>query len=80
MSWVLGAVLIWVAGWALNIWLARRGGMRAVRIAVPVIFGLTLLALWEAPVRGFGVSPVILPPPPGTAPTKNAGRQYSPAS
>lgn len=63
MSWVLGAVLIWVAGWALNIWLARRGGMRAVRIAVPVIFGLTLLAMWEALVRGFGVSPVILPPP-----------------
>ena len=63
MSWVLGAVLIWAAGWALNIWLARRGGMRAVRIAVPVIFGLTLLAMWEALVRGFGVSPVILPPP-----------------
>ena len=63
MSWVLGAVLIWAAGWALNIWLARRGEMRAIRIAVPVIFGLTLLAMWEALVRGFGVSPVILPPP-----------------
>ena len=63
MSWVLGAVLIWAAGWALNVWLARRGEMRAIRIAVPVIFGLTLLAMWEALVRGFGVSPVILPPP-----------------
>ncbi|MEL6564289.1 MAG: ABC transporter permease [Pseudomonadota bacterium] len=63
MSWVLVALLVWAAGWALNVWLARRGEMRAVRIAVPVIFGLTLLAMWEALVRGFGVSPIILPPP-----------------
>ena len=63
MNWVLGALVIWAAGWALNIWLSRRGEMRAVRIAVPVIFGLTLLAMWEALVRGFGVSPVILPLP-----------------
>ena len=76
MSWVLGAVLIWVAGWALNIWLARRGGMRAVRIAVPVIFGLTLLAMWEALVRGFGVSPVILPPPSVVAQTFAASTDF----
>ncbi len=63
MNWVLGALVIWAGGWALNIWLSWRGEMRAVRIAVPVIFGLTLLAMWEALVRGFGISPVILPPP-----------------
>ena len=63
MSWVLVALLVWAAGWALNVWLARRSEMRAVRIVVPVIFGLTLLAMWEALVRGFGVSPIILPPP-----------------
>ncbi|MEM9871009.1 MAG: ABC transporter permease [Pseudomonadota bacterium] len=63
MSWVLVALLVWAAGWALNVWLARRSKMRAVRIVVPVIFGLTLLAMWEALVRGFGVSPIILPPP-----------------
>ncbi|WP_415922039.1 ABC transporter permease [Tateyamaria sp. SN6-1] len=69
MNWVLVAVLIWAAGWALNIWLARWGGLRVVRIAVPVVFGLTLVAMWEALVRGFGVSPVILPPPSTVAAT-----------
>ncbi|MEM8578113.1 MAG: ABC transporter permease [Pseudomonadota bacterium] len=57
---VLGA---WLGGWALNAWLARRGHLRIVRIAVPVIFGLALLAMWEGLVRFFGVSQVVLPPP-----------------
>ncbi|MEL6618292.1 MAG: ABC transporter permease [Pseudomonadota bacterium] len=63
MMWIALALVVWAAGWGLNIWLANRGESRLVRIAVPVIFGLTLLAMWEALVRGFGVSPVILPPP-----------------
>ncbi|MEO0938339.1 MAG: ABC transporter permease [Pseudomonadota bacterium] len=63
MSWLLLALAAWLGGWALNVWLARRGDVRAVRIAVPVIFGLTLIVIWEALVRGFGVSQVILPPP-----------------
>ena len=63
MMWIALALVVWAAGWGLNIWLANRGESRLVRIAVPVIFGLTFLAMWEALVRGFGVSPVILPPP-----------------
>ena len=60
MTWILAGLLIWAAGWALNIWLARqgRGGL-----LIPVIFGLTLLALWECAVRGFDISPVLLPAP-----------------
>ena len=69
MTWILLALVAWAAGWALNVWLAGRGQSRAVRIAVPVIFGLTLLAMWEALVRGFGVSPVILPAPSTVAQT-----------
>nr|WP_245866521.1 ABC transporter permease [Kandeliimicrobium roseum] len=46
----------------MNAWLAARGG-RAVRLAVPAIFGLTLLLLWEMVVRLFGVPGVILPAP-----------------
>jgi NitT/TauT family transport system permease protein len=38
-------------------------GSRGARIAVPVIFGLAVLVVWEGLVRGFGVSPVILPRP-----------------
>ena len=37
------------------------------KLAVPVIFGLTILILWEGLVRGLGVSPVILPPPSAVA-------------
>jgi len=41
----------------------RSLGRRAVSLAVPVVFGLWLLILWEAIVRGAGVPPVLLPPP-----------------
>jgi len=49
----------------LNIWLALSPFSKTllVRVAVPVIFGFTLLVLWEGLVRAFGVSQVILPPP-----------------
>lgn len=65
MSWILGAVIFWGAAWALNAWLANSPyrGRRGTKIAVPLIFGLAVLVVWEGLVRGFGVSGVILPPP-----------------
>lgn len=53
---------IWLIAWGINAILARNGTPGA-RIFVPVIFGLTLLTLWEASVRLYDVSPVILPAP-----------------
>ena len=71
MSWFVGALVFWVAAWAANVWLANSSLSRSlpVRIAVPVIFGLTILVLWEGIVRGFGVSPIILPAPSQVAQT-----------
>ncbi|WP_417723323.1 ABC transporter permease [Salipiger sp.] len=63
MMWILLGIAAWIAGWALNIRLARRPRSRAVSLAVPVIFGATLIVMWEAAVRGFGISPVLLPAP-----------------
>ncbi len=65
MSWLVTALLFWVAATLVNAWLAGSSfsETRVVRIAVPLIFGATLLMLWEGLVRHFGVSPVILPPP-----------------
>ncbi|MFN3144734.1 MAG: ABC transporter permease [Paracoccaceae bacterium] len=65
MSWILGALVFWGAAWALNAWLANSPyrGRRGTKIAVPLIFGLAVLVVWEGLVRGFGVSGVILPPP-----------------
>ncbi|PSL20120.1 ABC transporter permease [Shimia abyssi] len=65
MIWIVGMMAFWAAAWCINVWLANsaHAEKRAVRIAVPVLFGVTILVLWEGLVRGFGVSQVILPPP-----------------
>ncbi|PSM17711.1 ABC transporter permease [Nitratireductor sp. StC3] len=68
MSVFLLAVLFWLAAWAFNEWLVRRQPesrtqARLIGIAVPLIFGVTLLVLWEGAVRGFEVPFVLLPPP-----------------
>ncbi len=65
---IAATLLFWAAAWALNEWLVRRSvatplARRAVRLAVPLIFGLTILVLWEGLVRGFNVPSVLLPPP-----------------
>jgi len=62
---IVGALLFWLAMWALNVRIAgsAMASTRAARIAVPVIFGVTILVVWECLVRGLGVSPIILPPP-----------------
>jgi NitT/TauT family transport system permease protein len=36
-------------------------------LAVPVLFGAFIIYLWEVAVRGFGVSPVLMPAPSSTA-------------
>jgi NitT/TauT family transport system permease protein len=71
MIWLVAALLFWAAAWALNVWLAnsRLSGTLAVRILIPVLFGFTLLVLWEGLVRFFEVSPVILPAPSQVAAT-----------
>jgi len=56
---------IWAIGWAANAWLSNgaHSDTRTVRLIVPIIFGATVLAMWEVAVRLYGVSPVILPAP-----------------
>jgi NitT/TauT family transport system permease protein len=67
-GFVVGAVVFWLAAWATNEWLVRRKfrdpfANRAVRLAVPLLFGISILVLWEGLVRGFNVPSVLLPPP-----------------
>lgn len=65
MMLVVIACVIWAAAWWLNVRLANgaRSDDVAVKVAVPVIFGLTLLVVWELMVRGFEVNPIFLPTP-----------------
>ena len=59
------AILLWLMAWGVNAGLARSrwSGQPWVRVAIPALFGLAVLALWEGVVRGFGVAEVILPAP-----------------
>ncbi|MFQ6180976.1 ABC transporter permease [Sinorhizobium meliloti] len=63
-----GAILFWLAAWAFNEWLVRQqfasdAANNAARLAVPLLFGITILVLWEGIVRGFAVPSVLLPAP-----------------
>ncbi len=59
------ALAIWVAGWWINARLANgpRSDSRAISLLIPIVFGITIIAMWEVLVTMLGVSPIILPPP-----------------
>ena len=62
-DWRVGLLLtIWFVAWGVNVVLSGQRSA-AARLAVPVIFGVTLLVLWQISVRVFGVNQVILPAP-----------------
>ncbi len=68
MNLLLGALAFWIAAWYVNERLVRLNpsgsvAARAVDIAVPALFGITLLVIWEGVTRGLNVSPILLPPP-----------------
>ena len=62
---ILGAIGVWLLGWWLNSRLASGpySGTRMVRFLAPLIFGLTIIGIWELVVRGLEVPLVILPAP-----------------
>jgi NitT/TauT family transport system permease protein len=65
----LGAILsVWFGAWALNAILANRARGAGIRFFVPILFGATLLGLWEMAVRLYEISPIILPAPSAIAP------------
>ncbi|MCF3641445.1 ABC transporter permease [Rhizobium sp. TRM95111] len=66
---VLAATAVfWLAAWVFNEWLVRRRfanhtAERAARLAVPLVFGITILVIWEGLVRGLNIPSVLLPAP-----------------
>jgi NitT/TauT family transport system permease protein len=63
MAALAGAVAVWVGGWWLNARLAAWARTWWQRLLPPLVFGVTLLVVWELVVRGLNVSPVLLPAP-----------------
>jgi NitT/TauT family transport system permease protein len=62
------ALVFWIFTWGLNAWLVKLRPKnhtlaRLIGIAVPVLFGVTLLVIWECVVRGFAIPTILLPPP-----------------
>ena len=57
--------MFWAVAWAVNACLARSRWHTSwpVRLIVPLLFGITILVLWEGVVRGFDIKQVILPAP-----------------
>jgi len=67
LAWVT-VILTWILAWVLVERLsAQKTGDdlagRLVSLLIPLIFGATLLFLWEALTTGLNVPPVLLPPP-----------------
>jgi len=59
------ALSIWAAGWFINARLAHgpQSDTRLVSLLIPVIFGVTIIAMWQVLVTMLDVSPIILPAP-----------------
>ncbi|PRY21542.1 NitT/TauT family transport system permease protein [Aliiruegeria haliotis] len=64
-GWIVGALAALLAASYVNIQVANSEGRdQAIsRFFVPVLFGISLLVLWQGIVRGFNVPGVILPAP-----------------
>ncbi|MDB2372175.1 ABC transporter permease [Amylibacter sp.] len=63
MTWVFAALITWIVLWVINIQLAKIEANRFINLLVPALFGFSILILWEGFVRGFNISPILLPPP-----------------
>lgn len=68
MSLVFIGIALWLGAWAGNVWLAQQN-LGWVRFAIPIVFGLAVLVLWECVVRGLEISQIILPAPTAIAQT-----------
>jgi NitT/TauT family transport system permease protein len=72
MIWLGLGIIALAVGWWANIRLSRLPRSRTTALAVPAIFGVTLIIIWESLVRGLEISAVLLPAPTVIAATFSA--------
>ena len=65
MIWLVAAVAFWIGAWWLNSRIANsaQAAKTWARLFVPILFGVTILVVWECVVRGLALPLVILPAP-----------------
>lgn len=69
MGWLALGLAAWALGWWVNSRLSHQPKTRLNGLLAPVIFGLAVVVIWECLVRGFSISPVLLPAPTAIAAT-----------
>ena len=72
MIWLFVGILVWGLGWWINSVLSQRPATPITRLLVPMIFGVTVIFVWESLVRGLDISKVLLPAPSAIAVTFSA--------
>ena len=65
---LIACIIFWLAAWFVNTRMsvlkpASSTQQTIINLAIPVLFGAAIIALWEGITRGLGVPTVILPPP-----------------
>lgn len=65
---ITAAVAFWIAAWLVNSRLVRIQPnnvmvARFIDLIIPMLFGVTLIVLWEGATRGFNIPSVLLPAP-----------------
>ncbi len=63
MALLGGAIVFWISAWSINIWIARQKENKILNLFPPILFGFSVIFIWQATVVHFEVSPIILPPP-----------------
>ena len=63
MVYFWAAIIFWILAWMVNVWISRQKENRFFNLVSPVLFGISIIFIWESCVVTFNVSPVILPPP-----------------
>lgn len=57
------SLLFWIFAWWFNARLSRLPPTKFIKFVSPLLFGSTIIFIWEATIISFNVSPVILPAP-----------------
>ena len=63
MVFFWGTIVFWILAWSANIWIARQKERKLLNLFPPILFGGSVIFVWQASVVYFEVSPIILPPP-----------------
>ena len=63
MVFFWGTIVFWILAWSANIWIARQKERKLLNLFPPILFGGSIILVWQASVVYFEVSPIILPPP-----------------